>query len=277
MQRRTDLATPRRLRQLDDPQGARGTFPEEGSHLARYAQRFPAVEVNSCFYRSHRPSTYARWATETPADFAFSLKVPKEVTHRHRLVKTGELLGRFLDETAALGAKRGPLLMQLPPSLAFDAKIVGELFTGLRRQYDGDVACEPRHKCWFSPEPEMLFVEFAVARVAADPSVVHQAAEPGGWNGLVYFRLHGSPDMYYSAYPAERLQDVAKSLVNAVATSKTWCIFDNTALRAATTDALTVRDRLMFWSTTQASGNKLVAPSIKEPAHSLAIGRKEGP
>jgi uncharacterized protein YecE (DUF72 family) len=216
----------------------------EGSHLARYAQRFPAVEVNSCFYRSHRPATYARWATETPTDFAFSLKVPKDVTHKHGLVKTEELIGRFLDETAAMGAKRGPLLVQLPPSLAFDAKVVGEFFTGLRRQFDGAVACEPRHKSWFSPEPERLLVGFAVARVAADPYVVHLAAEPGGWTGLVYFRLHGSPEKYYSAYPAERLEDVANSLVNAVATAETWCIFDNTALGAATTDALAVLEHV---------------------------------
>jgi uncharacterized protein YecE (DUF72 family) len=226
------------------PKEHAGRFPEEGSHLTRYAQRFPAVEVNSCFYRSHLPSTYARWATQTPADFAFSVKVPKEVTHECRLVKADEPLNRFLDETAALGAKRGPILVQLPPSLAFKAKIVGEFFTGLRRQYDGEVACEPRHVSWFAPEPERLLARFAVARVAADPSVVSQATEPGGWSGLVYFRLHGSPRMYYSAYPAQRLADVANSLVETAGTAETWCIFDNTALGAATEDALTVLEQV---------------------------------
>ncbi len=221
-----------------------GRFPEEGSHLARYAQRFPAVEIDSCFYRSHRPSTYARWAIQTPEDFEFSLKVPKEVTHKRRLVKTDERLTRFLDETAALGAKRGPILVQLPPSLAFDAKITNEFFTGLRRQYDGEVACEPRHMSWFAPEPERLLAGFEVARVAADPAVVPRAAEPGGWNGLVYFRLHGSPQMYYSAYSTERLTKVANSLINAVATANTWCIFDNTVLGAATEDALAVLEQI---------------------------------
>src|SRR4051794_8840359 len=97
-----------------------GRFDPEGSHLARYAGRLPAVEINSSFYRPHRPSTYARWATETPDDFAFSVKVPREITHKRRLVESDDLLARFLDETAALGTKRGPLLVQLPPSLAFD-------------------------------------------------------------------------------------------------------------------------------------------------------------
>ncbi len=222
------------------PKEHAGSFPEQGSHLARYAQRFPAVEVNSCFYRSHRTSTYARWASETPAEFAFSLKVPKEVTHNRRLVNTDELLGRFLEETAALGAKRGPIVVQLPPSFAYNAKLVEEFFTRLRSHYDGEVACEPRHVTWFAPKVDKQLAGFEVARIAADPSLVPQAAEPGGWSGLTYIRLHGSPKMYYSAYTTNRLAAVAHSLVVASANANTWCIFDNTALGAATVDALAV-------------------------------------
>ena len=215
-------------------------FRAEGSHLARYAQRFQAVEVNSCFYKSHRRSTYVRWASQTPAGFLFSLKVPREVTHECRLIKTDEALSRFLDETAALEKKRGPILVQLPPSFVFDAKIVGDFLSNLRQKYDGEVACEPRHVSWFTPEPERLLTEFEVARVAADPSVVHRAAEPGAWGGLIYYRLHGSPQMYRSAYSGERLETVATALVKASASARAWCIFDNTALGAATADALTV-------------------------------------
>jgi uncharacterized protein YecE (DUF72 family) len=168
----------------------------------RYAQQFPAVEVNSSFHRPHRPSTYARWAAETPEGFAFSLKVPKEVTHERRLVDAEEPLDRFLAETAALGAKRGPLLVQLPPSLAFDEGTASSFFAALRHRYGGTVACEPRHPSWFAPEADLLLSDREVARVAADPAVVPQAAEPGGWGGLVYYRLHGSPKVYHSAYPA---------------------------------------------------------------------------
>src|SRR5690349_12428290 len=52
-------------------------FPAEGSHLERYAACFPAVEINSSFYKPHRPTTYARWAASVPPDFRFSVKVPK--------------------------------------------------------------------------------------------------------------------------------------------------------------------------------------------------------
>ena len=203
-----------------------------------------AVEVNSCFYRSHRASTYASWASQTPADFAFALKVPKEITHECRLVRIGDVLKRFLDETALLAAKRGPILVQLPPSLAFDGRIAGEFFAELRRQYDGEVACEPRNVSWFAPEPDSLMMRFRVARVAADPAVVPQAALPGGWDGLVYYRLHGSPEMYRSPYTTDRLDEIASELVKTTKTANTWCIFDNTTLGAATGDALTVSEQM---------------------------------
>ncbi len=219
-------------------------FPTEGSHLARYSKQFESVEVNSCFYRSHRHSTYASWSAQTPASFAFSLKVPKEITHHRRLINCDEALIRFLDETAALGPKRGPLLVQLPPSLPYDAKIVGDFFRGLRQLYGGETACEPRHPSWFAPEPERLLTSFEIARVAADPSLVPCAAEPGGWSGLAYFRLHGSPQMYYSKYPAERLASVAAALTRAAARANVWCMFDNTALGAATGDALAVIEQI---------------------------------
>ena len=221
-----------------------GRFPADGSHLARYSRRFPAVEINSSFYRPHRPSTYARWAEETPDGFAFAVKVPKEITHVRRMSGAVEPLQRFLDESEALGAKRGPLLIQLPPSLRFDAKVADAFLTDLRTRFSGPLACEPRHRTWFTPSVESLLSQYQVARVAADPAVVASAAEPGGWKGLVYYRLHGSPKMYYSPYAEAALDALAARLAEAAVTAETWCIFDNTALGAATDDGLTLLERL---------------------------------
>lgn len=219
-------------------------FPQMGSHLNRYAQRFRAVEINSSFYRPHRPSTYDRWAAETPEGFAFSIKMPREITHRRRLVDVTDPLVGFLAETAELGSKRGPILVQLPPSLAFTRKVAGAFFTTLRQRYDGLTACEPRHPSWFTKEADSLLQEFRVARVAADPAVVAKTKEPGGWDGLVYYRLHGAPIMYYSAYSASDLDHLAGKLAEAAATVPTWCLFDNTAEGAAIEDALTLIHQL---------------------------------
>ncbi len=104
--------------------------------------------------------------------------------------------------------------------------------------------CEPRHASWFTPGADALLSEFQVARVAADPAPVARAAEPSGWPGLVYYRLHGSPEMYYSAYGPEHLDSLAGQMIQAAAGARAvWCIFDNTARGEATHDALGLLQR----------------------------------
>jgi uncharacterized protein YecE (DUF72 family) len=226
------------------PKPHAGLFPVAGTHLQRYAERFNAVEINSSFYRPHRPATYARWAACVPADFRFAVKVPREITHRRRLVGADDLLDQFLSEATHLGEKLGPLLVQLPPSLKFDAAVVTAFFAALRERLAGQVVCEPRHPTWFVPEVEALLCRFRVARVAADPAVVPAAAEPGGWSGLVYHRLHGSPKVYYSDYPDEYRTTLAARLGCESATAPVWCIFDNTAEGHAVVNALDVLARV---------------------------------
>src|SRR6185312_16502317 len=67
-------------------------FPEAGSHLARYARRFNAVEINSSFYRDHQAKTYARWAETVSDDFRFAVKLARRHTHENRLQVTCESL-----------------------------------------------------------------------------------------------------------------------------------------------------------------------------------------
>jgi uncharacterized protein YecE (DUF72 family) len=219
-------------------------FPTDGSHLERYAARLSAVEINSSFYKPHLPATYARWAASVPADFRYSVKVPKVATHERRLVDADDVLDRFLPEATQLGRKLGPLLVQLPPSLPFSAGVAERFFASLRGRFDGDVAFEPRHASWFEPVAERLVTQYRVARVAADPAVVPAAAEPGGWDRLVYYRLHGSPKVYYTAYPDAFLAALAKTLALAARSADVWCIFDNTALGAATVNALDLLGRV---------------------------------
>jgi uncharacterized protein YecE (DUF72 family) len=221
-------------------------FPSEGTHLARYASAFNAVEINSCFYRPHRTSTYERWAASVPEDFRFAVKLPKVITHESRLVDVVPALERFLGETAGLGAKLGPILVQLPPGFAYDDAVASAFFSEMRNCFDGEIVFEPRHESWFTADVESLLTRHRVARVAADPARVPAAAEPGGYPGVVYLRLHGSPRIYYSAYPAESLDRVARIIEEKAALGIfTWCIFDNTALGAATADALTVKSHLL--------------------------------
>jgi len=219
------------------PRAVAEAFPREGSGLQRYAARFDIVEVNSTFYRPHRPSTFARWAATTPDEFRFALKAPRAVTHEAKLAGGEAELQRFLADGQLLGAKFAVVLVQLPPSLVFDPSVAPGFFARLRELApDLKLACEPRHASWFEPEPDRLLAGLRIARVAADPARHPRAAEPGGWRGFAYHRLHGSPRMYYSSYADGRLEPLAARL--RAGPGEAWCIFDNTTSGAAAADAL---------------------------------------
>ena len=226
------------------PRAWQDAFPADGSHLQRYAAVFSGVEINSSFYRQHRRATYARWAASVNASFRFAVKVPRAITHDQALVASDVLLEVFLEEVTGLGDNLGPLLVQLPPSQQFDASRAGDFFACLRGMHAGPVACEPRHPTWFSRDAGELLADHMVARVAADPACVPEAALPGGWRGLTYLRLHGSPRMYYSAYSSDALAAVLCRLSDAPASpGERWCMFDNTTLGAATGNALDLMAR----------------------------------
>ncbi|MDI2595129.1 DUF72 domain-containing protein [Pseudomonas sp. 681] len=212
-------------------------FPEHGTHLQRYATQLSAVEINSSFYRPHKPQTYARWAQSVPMGFRFSVKAPRLLTHVQRLKDCERLLDEFLGQCTALGDTLGCLLVQLPPSLVYDALIARAFFIGLRERYAGAVVLEPRHESWGAAEA--LLVEQKIGRVAADPSPMTDGQVPRGWAGIRYWRLHGSPRIYHSDYDALRLQALAGQILGAVqAGAEAWCIFDNTASGFALGNAL---------------------------------------
>jgi uncharacterized protein YecE (DUF72 family) len=214
-------------------------FEAQGTHLERYAGRLNAVEINSSFYRSHLPGTYRKWASSVGPDFRFSVKIPKSITHEHRLKNCVALLDIFLSECCELGDRLGCLLVQLPPSLGFDAKVAGQFFETLRTRYSGYVVIEPRHQSWVEAQP--LLVEHHIAQAVVDPSRLGNDATPGGWQGLRYWRLHGWPRIYYSAYAHEWLEDKAQEIQTGMADgSPVWCIFDNTAQDAALGNALSM-------------------------------------
>jgi uncharacterized protein YecE (DUF72 family) len=227
------------------PRAEQDRFPPGESHLARYSQVLQAVEINTTFYRSHGPATFERWAASVPRAFRFSIKIPREITHVQQLAGSAELLKDFLAGIVPLGAKAACLLVQLPPSLSYDARVARLFFTQLRKRFDRGIALEPRHASWLASPADHLLKEFEIARVAADPSRAGGDGAPGGWPRLAYFRLHGSPRTYYSSYPEEYLDALAGKL-RALQRRRipAWCIFDNTASGTAAGDALKTLDFL---------------------------------
>ncbi|HYE07450.1 MAG TPA: DUF72 domain-containing protein [Planctomycetota bacterium] len=223
------------------PAAHRHAFPDDGSNLERYARVFTAVEINSSFYRPHQRRTYERWAASVPPGFRFAVKLPQAISHERAFVGCMDLLDVFLEQCRGLGDRLGPLLIQTPGKQDFARGAMSRFLAGLRRRHAGDVVCEPRNATWFAADAQRVLVDHRVARVAADPARVPAAGEPGGWDGLAYWRLHGSPQMYVSPYAAAYLAALARRL--RARDGASWCVFDNTMWGHATANALALQRR----------------------------------
>ena len=204
-------------------------LPREGTHLQRYSAVLRGAEINSSFYRTHSPETYARWARQTPRHFRFAVKLPALITHEQRLRRARKPLEEFLRSLSGLGSRLGPLVIQLPPSLTFEPRVAGNFLALLREMHAGHAVCEPRHASWFEGRADAMLHGQRIGRIAADPAVVASASEPGGWTGIVYYRLHGSPRKYWSVYETQRLQQWAAALQAVPRRTPAWCVLDNTA------------------------------------------------
>jgi uncharacterized protein YecE (DUF72 family) len=134
--------------------------------LEHYATRFATVEVNNAFYRLPERHTFAQWRARTPGDFCFAVKMSRYLTHIKRLREPAEPVARFLSRAQALGDRLGPVLLQLPPTLAADPDALDAVLrafpAGVR------VAVEPRHDSWWVPAVRAVLEQRKAALCWAD-------------------------------------------------------------------------------------------------------------
>jgi uncharacterized protein YecE (DUF72 family) len=155
--------------------------------LEYYASRFATVESNNAFYRLPEGERFASWARSTPGDFVMAVKMSRYLTHIKRLRDPQEPVARFLDRVRHLGAKLGPVLLQLPPTLRADIALLDETL----RQFPPSVrvAVEFRHDSWWTDETRSLLEHHASALCLADRDSrpVTPLWRTAGWT---YLRLH---------------------------------------------------------------------------------------
>jgi uncharacterized protein YecE (DUF72 family) len=182
-------------------------YPEglpPGRRLEHYLPHFDTVELNSSYYRWPRDAAFAAWRRRLPAGFRLSVKAPGLLTHVQRLYAPERWLARIGRALAALGDRRGALLVQLSPRLAVDearlAYFLAHVPAGI------DVAVEMRHPSWHRESVFALLerhgAAYCVMSGAGLPCVLRATAR------AVYVRLHG-PDphhLYAGSYPEADLR-----------------------------------------------------------------------
>jgi len=176
---------------------------EAEAMLAWYAERLPSVEINNTFYRMPKTEVLARWAQATPEAFRFSIKASKRITHDARLAPdaAADAVAYLYKNLAALGAKRGPVLFQLPPFLKKDTARLQDFLQLLPAGHLA--AFEFRHDSWFDDEVYALLKTAGASLCLSEreDSTPPPLVETAPW-GYVRLRLENYADADLAAWAA---------------------------------------------------------------------------
>lgn len=192
--------------------------------LRHYAARLGSVEINNTFYRLPEAGSLRAWGEAVPADFVFSVKASRYITHMKKLKDPAQSLSGFLGRIGVLGGRLGPVLFQLPPHWRFNADRLEAFLQAL----DPDLryAFELRDRSWFDPRAYELLARHRAACCIYDLGGLRSPQEIT--TDFVYLRLHGPDGPYRGRYDSTALAGWADrfSLWSAQGLS-VYCYFDN--------------------------------------------------
>ena len=237
--------------------------------LPWYASRYDTVEVNTTFYGQPRLTTVASWVERTPERFRFAMKMSRFLTHVKRLDPDAASIEKFETLAEAFGRKLGPVLVQLPPTFAFEAARVARFFERVSHPPGRRYALEARHASWLCAQAIQLLGERGIGWCIADSSR-YRGAE-GVTGGFVYLRYHGPKRMFSSAYDDTRLAREARRVRRWQERGiEVWAYFNNDARGHAVRNALRLRELVEGVRGTAPADR---AASASEPRRRSAGGR----
>ena len=190
-------------------------YPEDlndKDKLKYFSRRFKTTEINYSFYHLPRQEIYQKWYQETPADFIFSVKASRFITHIKRLKNVEKPRKIFFKNALNLKEKLGPILFQFPPNFKTTEENIKRLndFLKLINRYKLKYAFEFRHQSWCDEKIYNLLKKYNIAWVIADspsyPKVEVITAD------FVYIRMHGSKTLFSSKYTKKELQDLSQKI-----------------------------------------------------------------
>jgi uncharacterized protein YecE (DUF72 family) len=234
--------------------------------LSFYARNFETTEVNYSFYHIPRPATYRNWAAQVPEKFLFAVKAHRSITHIRRLKNAFGVWQEFLENALELGAKLGPILLQLPPSFRADASLLESLFSGIRKKVlmpGLRLAIEFRHASWFEPEILDLMRTYSTCLVMA-----HSARYPMAPNeataDFVYIRLHGPGQMFASTYSLKELESWARTIRLWAKRGKIVFVYFNNDFHAGAVENAKALSSMISNQNTASEKSELLPPDLRE-------------
>ncbi|HEY0355953.1 MAG TPA: DUF72 domain-containing protein [Flavisolibacter sp.] len=196
--------------------------------LSFYARDFEATEINSSFYRLPTEEAVVNWTKQVPGDFLFCPKMSRFLTHMKKLNDPQESLERFFEVFIHMKKMMGPVLVQLPPMLAFNRDKTVAFYKLLRSQYNEySFVMEVRHHSWMSEESLELMKNYDIGFVISQSGTGFPYGELVTSKNI-YVRFHGPGALYASPYPDKMLEYFANKFYGWLKKGhEIWAFFNN--------------------------------------------------
>ncbi len=203
-----------------------------------YAEKFTTLELNVTFYRFPVLTSLENWYNISPASFSFAVKVPRLITHYKKFSDCTRLIDDFYNlVTKGLKEKLGPVLFQLPPRFNYTKERLDKIVMGMYKEFKNVI--EFRDSSWWKPavvnrlkKEKIIFCGIDYPGLPNDPVIT---------NKIAYYRFHGNPRLYYSAYKRNDLKRVADLISARKNVTESFIFFNNTATTAAIKNAEWIR------------------------------------
>lgn len=207
--------------------------------LAEYVRHFRTTEINSSFYRLPSRDTLERWLKSAPADFVFSVKASRYITHMKKLKEPEDNVFTLLGRIKMLSDRLGPILFQLPPRWHFNGERLAAFLENLPGGFR--YAFEFRDQSWLNKRTYRLLADhnaaFCIYELDGFLSPKEVTAD------YIYVRLHGPDGPYQGSYDRAVLTEWTRIFVNWSAQGRSiYCYFDNDENGYAAVNARTLQN-----------------------------------
>lgn len=204
-----------------------------------YSRQFNSLELNNTFYRFPKIDSLTKFYDSSPADFKITVKAPRLITHYKRLAEAQEALGNFYATVQeGLKEKLGFVLFQFPSTFVYEEHRLDRIVNLLDCSMKNVV--EFRHESWWT---EAVFKAFSQNNITfCSMSHPNLPSHPIKTTQCIYYRFHGVPQLYFSRYNSDELEEVASAIQQENSVSEAYIYFNNTAEAAAVANAKQFQD-----------------------------------
>ena len=200
-----------------------------------YNSKFHTLELNVSFYKFPTTDGMKKWYNKSPKHFTFAVKAPRIITHFHKLQNCDQYLLDFYTACReGLKEKLGCVLFQLPPQIVYSEEKLERILEQIDPGFNNVI--EFRHASWWRPDVilklearQVSFCGVSFPKIPHDHAVIN--------NGIAYYRFHGVPLLFHSAYEEPFLQRTVDQIACSDSVHTVFLYFNNTASSAALANA----------------------------------------